>query len=100
MTPLKSWPLAFGQIVGKIRKHDCRIGLDVKSGDTLLYREFSPMSRMYSGREAEILVGAVTRGSGEAFDPLTGIAEAMTIFTIASVTMLPNKPPTHELEGE
>lgn len=99
MKQLKSWPLAFGQIVGRVRHHDCRLGLDVTPGETLLYREFSPMSCMYSGREMIVTVGAVTTGTGEAFDPLTGIAENMTIFTIASVEMLPSKQPTPELEG-
>lgn len=97
MKQLKSWPMAFGQIVGKVRKIDARVNLELTQGEEILYREFSPMTRMYSGREALITVGHVTRGNGE-FDPLTGIHAHMVLFDIAGVSLRPSVRPSPELE--
>ncbi len=106
MIELKSWPLQFGRIVGKLIDVDPRLNLQceqvepgiwqhIEKGARILYREYSPMSGMYSGREAIVTVAGVWRGS-ELFDPFT--AMNLTIIKIGAVEMQPNKQPSAEME--
>ncbi len=97
MFELKSWPLAFGRIVGRQIDLDPRLNLRefIDPGDVILYREFSPMSGMYSGRQALVTIAAVWKGVEE-FDPFTQMG--LTILKIASVKMLPTQQPSPEMD--
>ena len=62
MHELKSWPAHFSEIITLIRRFDTRLNdRDFKQGDSVLFREWNPDTKEYTGREAKTVIAFVSK---------------------------------------
>lgn len=58
----KTWPKMFEKILSGEKKHEIRLNdFDVKSGDIIILREWTPVKREYTGRKVRKKIGFVTK---------------------------------------
>lgn len=81
---VKSWVGLFEPIMRGEKTHDLRVlDRDYKVGDYLRLREYSPVAKAYTGREATVKITYITSGQHQhcAFSPFA-LHDAMGILSI------------------
>ena len=67
----KTWPEYFAMILSGQKTYDCRIAdFDVSEGDTIIFEEYDPEKREYTGRTISKTISYVGKTKGWSFyDP-------------------------------
>jgi ASC-1-like (ASCH) protein len=73
----KAWPEYFELILSGKKKYDMRVNdFDIKEGDTLVFEEWDPETKQYTGRKLEKEVTFVGKWKlGDAFFPEKEVRE-------------------------
>jgi hypothetical protein len=60
---LKIWPRFFGEVLAGVKKYEIRKNdRDYKAGDLLLFHEWNPETKEYTGRSCEATIVHITYG--------------------------------------